>query len=216
MIRPAGMPGHDASGSNCRSLPVAKSCEKRRCVTRLALAASRCPALPSRARTVLRHIALSQCNLSLPPAFATEQGRAAAVCGRAQRSGPGETMNGTVAQSGHPAGSGLLNWDDAVCIATALLTRRYVLPDIQHHPALAREAQRLAALLCAYGKLSAAINHGQVAADERRQADGQDSRLQHQVRARANDPYAGEFVASPGIERTASETFLGNDRRESS
>jgi hypothetical protein len=77
-------------------------------------------------------------------------------------------MNGDAAQSDRSPGSAPLDWDNAVCAATALLARRYVLPDIQHHPALAREAQRLAALLCAYGVLSAATNHGHVAADERR------------------------------------------------
>ena len=89
----------------------------------------------------------------------------------------GETMNGDAAQSDHSPGSGPLNWDNAVCAATALLTRRYLLPDIQHHPALAREAQRLAALLCAYGKVPAATNHPQMATDARRQADSQHARF---------------------------------------
>jgi hypothetical protein len=86
-------------------------------------------------------------------------------------------MNGDAAQSDHPPGSGPFNWDNAVCAATALLTRRYVLPDIQHHPALAREAQRLAALLCAYFVFPAATSHGHVAADERRQADSRHARF---------------------------------------
>jgi hypothetical protein len=92
-------------------------------------------------------------------------------------------MNGDTAQSDHSPGSGPLNWDNAVCAATALLARRYLLPDIHHHPALAREAQRLAALLCAYGKFPAAINPRQVATDEPRQADNQHAHFAAPTRA---------------------------------
>ena len=92
-------------------------------------------------------------------------------------------MNGDVAQSDDSPASGSLTWDNAVCAATALLTRRYVEPDIQHHPALAREAQRLAALLCAYGKFPAAINPRQVATDEPRQADNQHAHFAAPTRA---------------------------------
>ncbi len=124
-------------------------------------------------------------------------------------------MNGDATQSDHSPGSDPLNWDDAVRAATALLTRRYGLPDTQHHPALAHEAQMLAALLCAYGGFPRGDKSRQVATDERRQADSQNTRFAHQAGAPANDPHAGEFVALPGIEQTISDTFLGKCRGES-
>jgi hypothetical protein len=77
-------------------------------------------------------------------------------------------MNSTVARSCHTPGSGPLNWDNAVRLAATVLSERYVLPDIEHHPARAHEAQRLAALLCAYGKLDPETNHGLAIADEHR------------------------------------------------
>jgi len=97
----------------------------------------------------------------------------------------------------------------------ALLTGRYVLPDIRHQPALAREAQRLAALLCAYGKFPAATNHRQEATMNAGKPTAGTPAEPHQAGAPANDPHAGEFVASPGIEQTVSDTLLGNGRGES-
>jgi hypothetical protein len=111
-------------------------------------------------------------------------------------------MNGDLAQSDDSPGSGPLTWDNAVCAATALLIRRYVEPDIRHHPALAREAQRLAALLCAYGQFPAAINHRHAATMNAGKPTASTLVSPRQVGAPANDRRVGEFVASPGIEQT--------------
>ena len=77
-------------------------------------------------------------------------------------------MDSIVDQSCHSPGSTPLNWDNAVRLAATVLSERYALPDQEHHPARTRETQRLAALLCAYGRLSAEINHGLAIADEHR------------------------------------------------
>ena len=111
-------------------------------------------------------------------------------------------MNGDVAQSDDSPGSGPLTWDNAVCAATALLIRRYVEPDIRHHPALAREAQRLAALLCAYGQFPTAINHRQAATMNAGKPTASTLDSPHQAGAPASDPHVDEFVAPPGIEQT--------------
>jgi hypothetical protein len=111
-------------------------------------------------------------------------------------------MNGDLAQSDDSPESGPLTWDDAVCAATALLVRRYVEPDIRHHPVLAREAQRLAALLCAYGQFPTAINHRQAATMNAGKPTASTLASPHQPGAAAKDSHVGEFVASPGIEQT--------------
>jgi hypothetical protein len=111
-------------------------------------------------------------------------------------------MNGEVAQSDDSPGSGPLNWDSAVCAATALLVRRYVAPDIEHHPALAREAQRLAALLCAYGKFPAPTSHRRAATMNAGKPTASTLVSPQPAGAVASDPHVGEFVASAGIEQT--------------
>jgi hypothetical protein len=124
-------------------------------------------------------------------------------------------MNGHPVQSDHSPGSDLLNWDNTVCAATALLATRYVLPDMLHHPALAREAQRLAALLCAYGVCPATTNHRRVAASNAGKPTTSTPASPHHAGAPTHDPQAGEFVPSTGIEQAGSNTFLGNGRGES-
>lgn len=52
----------------------------------------------------------------------------------------------------------LLDWDQAVRVATARLSEKFVMHDGKDSPAVAEMAQELAAFLCAYGKLAEEVD----------------------------------------------------------
>jgi len=43
------------------------------------------------------------------------------------------------------------DWRHAVCVATALVSENWVLPETAYHPAVTEMGEELAPLLCAYG-----------------------------------------------------------------
>jgi hypothetical protein len=59
-----------------------------------------------------------------------------------------------------------LDWNLAVRVAAARLSEQAILPDTMGYALLTGEAQRLAALLCAYGKLAEEADRMQRRADE--------------------------------------------------
>ena len=58
-----------------------------------------------------------------------------------------------------------LEWDDAIRAAAARLKESWLLPETQHHPAVATLAVELAAFLCAYGLLAEEVRRSQAQAD---------------------------------------------------
>ncbi len=75
-------------------------------------------------------------------------------------------MSSTAAHPSHPPNRSPLDWDLAVRVAAARLKETYVLPDTAGLPTPAAAVQRLAALLCAYGKLAEEADRMQAHAAE--------------------------------------------------
>lgn len=57
------------------------------------------------------------------------------------------------------------DWDDAVRAAAARLKESWLLPETQHHPAVAAPAVELGAFLCAYGLLAEEVRRSQAQVD---------------------------------------------------
>jgi hypothetical protein len=82
-------------------------------------------------------------------------------------------MNSNVTHFDHSPGSEPLDWDQAVRVAATRLNEQHVVPDTMGHKLLGDETERLgdeaeglAALLCAYGKLAEEVACRHPPADE--------------------------------------------------